>query len=55
MSDGAEHVLEPRFTYYGYRFVKIEGFPLSSLRTSPAWCCTLTLKRLVPSPQATSW
>lgn len=25
VSDGAEHVLEPRFTYYGYRFVKIEG------------------------------
>ena len=25
VSDGSEHVLEPRFTYYGYRFVKIEG------------------------------
>lgn len=24
MSDGAEHVLEPRFTYYGYRYVKVE-------------------------------
>ena len=24
VSDGAEHVLEPRFTYYGYRYVKVE-------------------------------
>ncbi len=32
VSDGAEHVLEPRFTYYGYRYVKIEG--LSSFEPS---------------------
>ncbi len=25
ISDGKEHVLEPKFTYYGYRYVKIEG------------------------------
>ena len=25
VSDGAEHVLEPRFTYYGYRYVRIAG------------------------------
>ena len=25
ISDGQEHVLEPKFTYYGYRYVKIEG------------------------------
>ncbi|MBR3326018.1 MAG: family 78 glycoside hydrolase catalytic domain [Atopobiaceae bacterium] len=25
VSDGEEHVLEPRFTYYGYRYAKIEG------------------------------
>ncbi|MBR1828689.1 MAG: family 78 glycoside hydrolase catalytic domain [Atopobiaceae bacterium] len=30
VSNGAEHVLEPRFTYYGYRYVKIEG--LSSFK-----------------------
>jgi len=24
VSDGAEHVLEPRFTFYGYRYAKIE-------------------------------
>lgn len=25
ISDGKEHVLEPEFTYYGYRYVKLEG------------------------------
>ena len=25
VSDGFEHVLEPRFTYYGYRYARIEG------------------------------
>lgn len=25
VSDGLEHVLEPRFTYYGYRYAKVEG------------------------------
>lgn len=25
VSDGAEHVLEPRFTYFGYRYAKVEG------------------------------
>ena len=25
VSDGAEHILEPRFTYYGYRYVRISG------------------------------
>mgnify|MGYP004687740621 CR=1 FL=1 len=25
ISDGEAHVLEPKFTYYGYRYVKIEG------------------------------
>ena len=25
-SDGAAHVIEPKFTFYGYRYVKIEGF-----------------------------
>lgn len=25
VSDGCEHVLEPRFTYYGYRYAKVEG------------------------------
>lgn len=25
VSDGREHVLEPRFTYYGYRYAKVEG------------------------------
>ncbi|MBE6129350.1 MAG: alpha-L-rhamnosidase [Erysipelotrichaceae bacterium] len=25
ISDGNEHVLEPRFTFYGYRYVKVEG------------------------------
>ncbi len=24
-SDGAEHIIEPRFTFYGYRYVKVEG------------------------------
>ncbi len=24
-SDGEEHVIEPRFTFYGYRYVKVEG------------------------------
>ena len=24
-SDGEEHILEPRFTFYGYRYVKVEG------------------------------
>lgn len=26
-SDGKEHVLSPRFTFYGYRYVKVEGVP----------------------------
>lgn len=26
-TDGTDHVLEPKFTYYGYRYVKIEGIP----------------------------
>lgn len=26
-SDGNPHVLEPKFTYYGYRYVRIEGIP----------------------------
>lgn len=26
-SDGKEHILEPRFTFYGYRYVKVEGIP----------------------------
>ena len=25
LSDGAEHILSPRFTFYGYRYVRIEG------------------------------
>lgn len=25
VSDGQEHVLQPHFTYYGYRYVKVEG------------------------------
>lgn len=25
VSDGEEHVLEPRFTYFGYRYLKVEG------------------------------
>ena len=25
VSDGASHVLEPKFTFYGYRYVKLEG------------------------------
>ena len=25
ISDGEEHILEPKFTFYGYRYVKIEG------------------------------
>lgn len=25
ISDGKEHVLEPRFTFYGFRYVKVEG------------------------------
>ncbi len=27
VSDGQEHILEPRFTFYGYRYVKVEGIP----------------------------
>lgn len=27
VSDGEEHVIEPKFTYYGYRYVKVEGIP----------------------------
>ncbi len=25
ISDGEEHIIEPHFTFYGYRFVKVEG------------------------------
>ena len=25
ISDGNEHILEPKFTFYGYRYVKVEG------------------------------
>ncbi len=28
VSDGEEHVVEPRFTFYGYRYVKVEGAEL---------------------------
>ena len=27
VSDGQPHELEPRFTFYGYRYVKVEGIP----------------------------
>jgi len=27
ISDGKEHVLVPHFTFYGYRYVKVEGIP----------------------------
>ena len=27
ISDGNPHVLEPQFTFYGYRYVKLEGIP----------------------------
>ena len=27
VSDGAPHVLQPGFTYYGYRYLKVEGIP----------------------------
>ena len=27
ISDGNEHVLEPQFTFYGYRYMKVEGVP----------------------------
>ena len=27
VSDGLPHVLKPKFTYYGYRYVKVEGLP----------------------------
>lgn len=27
VSDGHFHVLQPKFTYYGYRYVKVEGIP----------------------------
>lgn len=27
ISDGREHVLTPHFTFYGYRYVKVEGVP----------------------------
>lgn len=27
ISDGTEKVIEPRFTFYGYRYVKVEGIP----------------------------
>ena len=26
-SDGLPHILQPNFTYYGYRYVKVEGIP----------------------------
>lgn len=26
LSDGKEHILEPHFTYFGFRYVKLEGF-----------------------------
>lgn len=32
ISDGSEHVIEPFFTFYGYRYVKVEG--AAGLRTS---------------------
>lgn len=27
ISDGKPHILQPKFTYYGYRYVKVEGVP----------------------------
>lgn len=27
VSDGNEHILQPHFTFYGYRYVKVEGIP----------------------------
>ncbi len=27
LSDGKRHILEPHFTYYGYRYCKVEGIP----------------------------
>lgn len=32
ISDGKEHILEPRFTFYGYRYAKVEG--VSDLKIS---------------------
>lgn len=32
ISDGKEHILEPRFTFYGYRYAKVEG--ISNLKIS---------------------
>lgn len=27
VSDGEEHILSPHFTFYGYRYIKVEGIP----------------------------
>lgn len=39
LSDGAPHLLEPRFTFYGYRYVKVEGIP--HLRPEDYTCMAL--------------
>lgn len=35
VSDGNEHILQPHFTFYGYRYVKVEGIPDLKKKTLP--------------------
>ncbi len=37
VSDGEPHVIEPRFTYYGYRYIKVEALETSPPPTARAW------------------
>lgn len=39
VSDGMERVVQPRFTFYGYRYVKVEGIP--DLRKEDFTACVL--------------
>jgi len=41
ISDGSAKVVEPRFTFYGFRYVKIEGLPPSSVDINNFTGCVL--------------
>lgn len=45
ISDGTEMDLVPHFTFYGYRYVKIEGIPDLKKRISRVFLITATSQR----------
>ena len=53
LKGGGAEIFEPHFTFHGFRFVKVEGFPARPRpRRSPASSCTPTCRAPARSPRS---